>query len=320
MMIGTALAWGCYDSNKAEKEKAVTTVSVDKPNKGYDTGHVSSSICRNDYPHLKPTEKEKHTYVAVDAKDLCAYETTFDRDVIAAIYSDGSKKKMQILKRSFGNEPGNVVIGYVEGNDFYFNDVDGDGVKEIIVKNGRGLTPEGNPTGPTRSIAVLSLRLQKIPETYFDTDTKDYYRDSPLKVIEDIKTKLVPAISHGDSRTIRQLQHNSDLLAFGIALNELLVESPNAESLYRELFGMEQRTFVDQMLVNPSSLNRYLRAEFAERLIHHMRLKDDHLIGYDAGKGYSVAFDNAVYRGFDSRREAIKHIQYLEKKKFEETK
>lgn len=207
-------------------------------------------------------------------------------------------------------------VAFAKGDNFNFEDLNKDGIKEIIIVNG------GMMMGTEvvkRPLTILSWA----PSAYFQGGIvySKYYRDVPLDTIQETKQRIAQTAATGSPADLIRIRDTAHPYVFFTAVDEMLRGIPNADidKLYRELFNMEPSVLVNRLAADPLSMNKYmLAATFVERFVHHVKTSNDHLIGYDAGRGYTVTYGNQVYSGYGTVEEARKGIADLERRKQKE--
>ncbi len=217
--------------------------------------------------------------------------------------------------------------GFAEGDRFHFEDLDGDGVKELITINGGKITGAGVVKRP---VTVLSWA----PFSYYQdgvgltlTPKRDgatpivyerSYLDRPFGPVVKTQSKLAEAAISGNSSEILRIKDASNPYVFVAASMGLFDFSAVTDKLFADLYAMEPSAFLEQLLSNPPSAGIILGATFAERFIHHVRTRNDHMIGQDPARGYTVTYDGQVYSGYGSKEDARRAIVDAEKRKHEE--
>jgi hypothetical protein len=212
-------------------------------------------------------------------------------------------KGLAVLRR----EKKGFAALYFSGDDFDFYDSDNNGSKEIVVK--KRVIPIINAPSLKKPIDIISL-----PEVV----RNPYAIETPLKVVEDTKQSLARAAVAKDYAGMQRIKDTTNPYLFAAAFTGLL-DSPGAETLYRELFGMEQTAFIDHLLSMPNILDpKFLAVTALQWFAYHVETRNDHLIGYDPGRGHTVTFEGQVYSGLSSREAARQEIARLERRRQEE--
>lgn len=339
MEVGKAVPIDRKEDNKAATE-AKEEVTYKEP------------ICSSDYSGFNRVQATVNNYGSGDV--LCAFETGMDdkKESVAAIRSEG-KGLTFIAKYGPGGEQFKEYLSHGSKLErFEIVDFSGEASGPFIAAVGsKGrekellvLTYNGHKVAHTKGIGFdfrdtsnsgrKDLIAVGMPDRAGLVHVYQWYPAANIPAggmfsseafrmsVDAAKHHLTLAIKHGNAGLIRQVQNANNTYAFITALDGAVRETmphTNVSILYSELFETEPIVFLQRLLSDPMSINKWmLAATFAERFVHHVNTRNDHMIGYDAGRGYKVTFDGQVYSGYRSMEEARQAVSEMERRKQDE--